>query len=184
MWVLLVNCNSKQPSVITRENGSIMQLQNQPCNELQNQPMYGAILIQQCRLISVNLYCHFDQQCKSGRPNERKQLTDHIKACLCFFDHQWYTFLRDHTNWKWPILNGFWIKCSHKCCLFRTPVSVILIFCFYQLIVDASKPVYAQSRVCKQFRCFQNGVNCMAWSFSPVFPVWHWHLECRLTKHV
>ena len=130
------------------------------------------------------LCCHFDQQCKSGRPYKRKQFAEYIASCLGIFDHQWCTFLRDHTNWKWPILNGFWIKCSHKCCLFRTPVSVILIFCFYQLIVDASKPMYAQSWVCKQFRCCQNGVNCMARSFSPVFPVWHWHLECRLTKHV
>ena len=100
------------------------------------------------------LCCHFDQQCKSGRPYKRKQFAEYIASCLGIFDHQWCTFLRDHTNWKWLILNGFWIKCSHKCCLFQTPVSVILIFCFYQLIVDASKPVYARSQVCKKFRCW------------------------------
>ena len=39
----------------------------------------------QCKLC-----CHFDQQCKNERLNERKQFTEYIESYLGIFDHQWY----------------------------------------------------------------------------------------------
>ena len=102
------------------------------------------------------------------------------------FDHQRYTYLRDHTNCnlftvcKMDYL-AEWITASMQLqvSLFQAPLSLVFTFCFDYVTVHTSKSMYTRSQVCIKF-C--SGLTTMwKWCWLHHSVLLSLHTDCLLS---
>ena len=111
-----------------------------------------------------------------------------FSECIKFrcFDHQRYTYLRDHTNCnlftvcKMDYL-AEWITASVQLqvSLFQAPLSLVFTFCFDYVTVQTSKPVHARSQVYRKFRSWLTTMWKWCWLHHTV--LLSLHIDCLLS---
>ena len=112
-----------------------------------------------------------------------------FSECIQFrcFDHQRYTYLRDHTNCKLFTVCKMdylaaWITASVQLqvSLFQAPLSPVFTFCFdYVTVHNTSKPMYTRSQVCWKCRSWLTTVWKWCWLHHSV--LLSLHTDCLLS---
>ena len=80
---------------------------------------------------------------------------------------------------KWiTLLNGLRLQCNYMWCLFQAPLSLVFTFCFDYVTVHTSKPMYAQSQVCRKFHSWLTTMWKWCWLHHSV--LFSLHIDCLL----